>query len=47
MTERKHYTREFKFEALELWRTSGKPRRSNRTRLGHPQGTTPCLEAPV
>jgi|SRR5581483_8666665 len=24
MTERKHYTREFKFEALELWRTSGK-----------------------
>lgn len=25
MTERKHYTREFKFEALELWRTSGKP----------------------
>ncbi len=25
MAERKHYTREFKFEALELWRTSGKP----------------------
>ena len=25
MTERKHYTCEFKFEALELWRTSGKP----------------------
>jgi transposase len=25
MTERKHYTREFKFEALELWRTSAKP----------------------
>jgi len=24
MSERKHYTREFKFEALELWRTSGK-----------------------
>jgi len=24
MPERKHYTREFKFEALELWRTSGK-----------------------
>ena len=38
MTERKHYTREFKFEALELWRTSGKRAAQIERDLGIHQG---------
>lgn len=38
MTERKHYTREFKFEALELWRSSGKSAAQIERDLGIHQG---------
>ena len=38
MKERKQYTREFKMEALELWRTSGKSAARIEQDLGIPKG---------